>query len=91
MERIGVRELRDNVSVVLRRVQAGATVEVTDHGHPVARIVPMRHRNRLDQLVAEGRATPAEIDLLKEEPLPAPPGAPSGSRALGDLRAGDER
>lgn len=90
MEQVGVRELRDKVSGVLRRVAAGRIVEVTDHGHPVARIVPLRYRNRIDQLVAEGRATPAEGDLLDEAPLPAPPGAPSGSRALADLRA-DER
>ena len=90
MEQVGVRELRDNVSAILRRVAAGEAVEVTDHGHPVARIVPLRYRNRLDQLVAEGRATPAEGDLLEEPPLPVPPGAPSLSQALADLRA-DER
>jgi hypothetical protein len=41
-------------------------------------------------MIAEGRATPAEGDLLDEEPLPAPAGAPSGSEALRNLRA-DER
>lgn len=90
MEQVGVRELRDRISTILRRVAAGEAVEVTDHGHPVARIVPLRYRNRLDQMVAEGRATPAEGDLLAEEPLPPPAGAPSGSEALADLRA-DER
>ncbi len=90
MEQVGVRELRDNMSAVLRRVASGVTVEVTDHGHPVARIVPVRYRNRLDQMIAEGRATPAEGDLLAEEPLAPPPGAPSGSEALAELRA-DER
>lgn len=90
VERVGIRELRDSISAVLRQVAAGSPVEVTDHGHPVARIVPLRYRNRVEQLVAEGRATPAEGDLLDEEPLPAPPGAPSGSEALADLRA-DER
>jgi prevent-host-death family protein len=90
MEQVGIRELRDNVSVVLRRVAAGEAIEVTDHGHPIARLVPVRYRNALDQMVAEGRATPAEGDLLEEEPLPSPPGAPSGSQALAELRA-DER
>ena len=90
IEQVGVRELRDNVSAVLRRVASGETIEVTDHGHPVARIVPLRYRNRLDQMIAEGRATRADGDLLDEQPLPVPPGAPSGSRALADLRA-DER
>lgn len=90
MNRVGVRDLRDNVSAVLRRVAAGEPVEVTDHGHPIARIVPLRYRNALDQMVAEGRATAAEGDLLDEEALPAPPGAPTGSQALAELRA-DER
>jgi prevent-host-death family protein len=90
MHQVGVRELRDNVSSVLRRVAAGEPIEVTDHGHPIARIVPLRYRNAVDQLVAEGRATAADGDLLDEDPLPPPPGAPSGSEALAELRA-DER
>jgi prevent-host-death family protein len=90
MEQVGVRELRDNISAVLRRVTSGEAVEVTDHGHPIARIVPLRYRSRLDQLIAEGSATPAMGDLLDEEPLPTPLGAPTGSEALAELRA-DER
>ena len=90
MQQMGVRELRDNVSSVLRRVASGEVIEVTDHGHPVARLVPVRYRSVLEQMVAEGRATAAEGDLLDEEPLPIPPGAPSGSQALAELRA-DER
>lgn len=90
MKQVGVRELRDNLSAVLRRVTSGEAVEVTDHGHPIARIVPLRYRSRLDQLVAEGRAAPATGDLLDEQPLPAPLGAPTGSEALAELRA-DER
>lgn len=90
MQQVGVRELRDNVSSVLRRVASGEVIEVTDHGHPVARLVPVRYRSVLEQMVAEGRATAAEGDLLDEEPLPIPPGAPSGSQALAELRA-DER
>jgi prevent-host-death family protein len=90
MHQVGVRELRDSVSSVLRRVAAGEPIEVTDHGHPIARIVPLRYRNTLDQMIAEGRATPADGDLLDEDPLPPPPGAPLGSQALAELRA-DER
>ena len=35
--RVGVRELRQNLSVYLDRVKDGETLEVTEHGHPVAR------------------------------------------------------
>jgi prevent-host-death family protein len=40
--RVGVRELRQNLSVYLRRVQAGETLEVTERGRPVARFEPIR-------------------------------------------------
>lgn len=89
---VGVRELRQGLSAVLKRVAAGETVEVTDHGHPVARLVPVTYRNRYDQMVAEGRITPAELPqrLLDFEPLPAIPGKPLASEVLSELRR-DER
>jgi prevent-host-death family protein len=89
MARVGVRELRDNVSAVLRRVAAGEAIEITHHGHPVARLVPLSHRSALTQMIAEGRASPSEGDLLEEDPLPVPAGAPSASKALADLRANE--
>jgi prevent-host-death family protein len=39
---VGIRELRQQVSAVLKRVVNGEVIEVTDHGHPIARIVPLR-------------------------------------------------
>lgn len=92
---MGIRELKQQTSAVMRRVTAGETVEVTDHGHPIARIVPLRP-GALDQLVAEGRAVgPVDdlLGLLEELHLPAtahPPDALSASAALAELRA-DER
>ncbi len=90
MERVGVRELRQNASAVLRRVAAGEVVEVTDRGRAVARIVPMHEASRLEQLVAEGRASGATGDLLDVKPVPRIAGKPSLSRILADMRA-DER
>ncbi|MBI2374495.1 MAG: type II toxin-antitoxin system Phd/YefM family antitoxin [Deltaproteobacteria bacterium] len=40
MSTVSVRELRNNVSEVLRRVEAGETVIVTSGRRPVARLVP---------------------------------------------------
>jgi len=40
MERIGVRELRQHASRYLARVRLGETLEVTERGRPVARLVP---------------------------------------------------
>jgi prevent-host-death family protein len=94
MESVGVRELRQNASAVLRRVQAGETLEVTDRGRPVARLVPIKPLSRLDQLIAEGRARPAEGNLLenleKYPPLKLPPGSPTLSQILAEMRE-DER
>src|SRR5215472_9373623 len=83
MDRVGIRELKQNSSAVIRRVTAGETIEVTEHGRPVARIVPLRATSTLDQLVAEGRATQPEGDLLAVPPLrPA-----AGARPLTELLA----
>jgi prevent-host-death family protein len=42
MDRVGVRELRQNLSVYLRRVtEDGETLEVTDRGEPVALLAPL--------------------------------------------------
>jgi prevent-host-death family protein len=41
MDRVGVRELRQNLSVYLRRVRRGETLEVTERGQPVAVLHPI--------------------------------------------------
>jgi len=41
MERVGVRELRQNLSVYLRRVRRGESLEVTERGQPVAFLQPI--------------------------------------------------
>src|SRR5262245_42581618 len=70
MERIPVRELNQNTSAVLARVERGETLEVTVSGRPVARLVPIEGGHALlDRLVAEGRAVPPSA----EGPVPLPP------------------
>jgi prevent-host-death family protein len=62
--RVGVRELRQNLSVYLERVVAGESLEVTDRGQAVAMLVPLRPGATLvDRLVASGRAIPARRRL----------------------------
>ena len=56
---VGVRELRDGLSRHLASVREGHTITVTDHGRPVARIVPIGTLTKLEQLIAEGKVTPA--------------------------------
>jgi prevent-host-death family protein len=88
LPRVGVRDLRQNLSVYLRRVAAGETLEVTEHGHPVARLTPLpRGASALDRLEAEGRLVQrAAGDLLDLGPaLPNPTGV-SISKILEELR-----
>ena len=57
---VGVRELRQNLSVYLARVRRGQTLTVTDRRQIVAVLAPAaRSEDALARLVAEGRATPA--------------------------------
>ena len=74
MDRIGVRELNQNTSQVLARVSGGETIEITDRGRAVARLVPVGNETAmLARLVATGRAVAPTIS----GPFPMPP-------ALGD-------
>jgi prevent-host-death family protein len=59
---VGLRELRHHTSEVIARVRRGETIEVTEHGTPVARLVPLERPKRagiLARLEAEGRLRPA--------------------------------
>jgi prevent-host-death family protein len=90
--RVGVRELRQNLSVYLRRVEAGETLDVTEHGRPVARLEPI-HEPALVGLAlldAEGLITPAKFDHRTLLPPPSIPGRPL-SEILQEMRDEDER
>lgn len=77
-ERVGVRELRQNLSVYLKHVREdGRAYEVTERGEPVAHLTPLPDRSvsTYERMVAEGRISPAKRpwdDL--PEPLPPLPG-----------------
>jgi prevent-host-death family protein len=88
--RVGVRELRQNLSVYLERVMAGEALEVNARGRPVAVLGPLPQPSTLvERLVRAGRATPATRSPRDLAPLPRR--APSvlgarAQRALRDLR-----
>ncbi len=52
------REMRNNSAAILREVESGETIKVTNHGRVVAVMSPP-HESELDRLIAEGRARPA--------------------------------
>lgn len=70
MDRIGVRELRQNASRYLARVVNGESLEVTDRGRPVAMLVPIQG-DLWDHLVASGRVIlpTGEGVVLDERPV----------------------
>jgi prevent-host-death family protein len=91
--RVGVRELRQNLSVYLRRVESGETLDVTEHGRLVARLgpAPAPEISALDRLIAEGRATAASRSVADlAQPIDLAPGAAGVSDELRRLRE-DER
>ncbi len=71
MQRIGIRELRQNVSEWLRRVERGESFEVRARGRAVALLVPAPEGDDLARLEAEGSLRRGEADLLSLSPLPA--------------------
>jgi prevent-host-death family protein len=83
--RVGVREVRQNLSVYLDRVKAGESLEITEHGKPVAVLVPTEDTaSALRRLIAEGRARPPQRRWAH---LPSPVAAAKarGMRSLGDV------
>jgi antitoxin (DNA-binding transcriptional repressor) of toxin-antitoxin stability system len=83
---VGVRELRQNLSVYLARLKTGTVFRVTERGRAVALLIPIpEHSTAVERLIASGRATAPTRDLLS---LPRPKGRPSSkvSRALQEIR-----
>ncbi len=91
MRSIGVRELRQNASALLRDAERGVTVEITDRGRPVALLTPLPKASPIEQLRAAGDIVAVRGDL-DDAPLPLalPKGRRPPSLALARLRA-DER
>jgi prevent-host-death family protein len=80
MKRVGVAELKNNLSRNLRLVEGGEVIEVTDHDRAIARLVPIELKTRLVireptrpfSEIAHRRYPPvnlpvSSLDLLMEE------------------------
>ena len=87
MASVGVRELRQRASELLRRVEAGETIEVTDRGRPVAVLAPLPDRSPIERLTDAGDLVPSRHDLDDlPRPLPLGPGQEPPSSVLTRLR-----
>ncbi|MHB2022141.1 MAG: type II toxin-antitoxin system Phd/YefM family antitoxin [Mycobacteriales bacterium] len=90
MTTVGVRELRQRASELLRRVEAGESIEVTDRGRPVALLTPLPEAEPIERLRGAGELIEARADLAGlPDPMPLPTGAESPSVVLARLRHGE--
>lgn len=90
MASVGIRELRQRASELLRRVEGGERIEITDRGRPVAVLAPVP-ADPVERLRAAGDLQAGDGDLADlPEPLVLPNGAELPSQALARLRH-DER
>jgi prevent-host-death family protein len=82
-KRIGIRELKSTLSECLREVKAGRTIVVTDHGQPVARIIPegVSLRERVEALRKAGAIAWSGRRLRPAKPA----GNVRGGTSLADL------
>ncbi len=89
MERVGIREMRQNLSQYTRRARAGESFLITDRGAEVARLIPASTlATQVDRLVAERGARRGHGDLLTlVDQLAEPIAGPSTSEVLDELRA----
>lgn len=87
MPSTGIRQLKDNLSRYIRRIEAGERIAVTAHGRVVAELVPPAaastagRSERYEELVASGVIRPAmeSGDPLEEWPdIRLPPGTAAG-------------
>jgi prevent-host-death family protein len=87
MTSVGVRELRQRASELLRLVEQGETIEITDRGRPVAHLTPLPAGAPLEQIRAAGDLDPA-TGLFEElpEPLTLAADVETPSAALRRLR-----
>jgi prevent-host-death family protein len=89
MARVGVRELRQNLSKYLTEVKQGETFVVTERGVEVARLSPSGPADSpIARLVAERGATMPRGDLLVSAAASSrrPAGGPPSIEVLQELR-----
>ena len=66
MTAVGVRELRQRASELLRLVEGGETIEITDRGRPVALLTPLPDGSPLERLRAAGDVERATAEGISE-------------------------
>jgi prevent-host-death family protein len=93
MEVAAVSYLNQHTRAVLDLVKSGQTVEITDRGRPIARIVPIGHplTGVAARLVADGRAQAPQRDSALPWGTGPVDADRSASRALAEFRDDERR
>ena len=65
---VGIRELRANLSGYVSAVKLGRSYTLTEHGKPVARLVPVPGASAYEKLVQDGVIQPSYNELSALEP-----------------------
>ena len=91
MNRIGIRDLRQDLSGQVKRAAAGETIVVTVDGEPKARLVPLELASgprTIDEMIAAGRVISGR---RRGQPRPKSPPRIKGKRpsqeVLDEIRA----
>ncbi len=85
METITHREMRNHSADVLRRVEAGESLIVTNNGRPVAVVSPIERRV-LDELIAQGQVRRAVRDVADLRSIPRSRTSITTAEILNDTR-----
>jgi len=82
-KRVGIRQLKSTLSECVREVKAGRIIVVTDHGQPVARIIPeaISRRERVEALRNAGAIAWSGRRLRPAKPA----GKVRGTKTVADL------
>ena len=87
MESVGVRELRQRASEIVRLVrERGEEVEITYRGEPVARLVPLRQQISEQEKRRASEEAWARLDELAQEISAAWPEGVSAVEAIREQR-----
>lgn len=84
---VGVRELRQSASKILDQVKNGVAFEITEHGVPIARLVPIT-KSLYEEYLAAGLIIPARNP---DRVFKAPTGKVSKGKQLSELLIEDRR
>lgn len=91
MDTVTVRQLRNDVSRILKRANSGERLIVTSNGVAVAEIGPLqeqRSRPTLEELIASGRVIPPRT---RAKPRPASPSHFTGPMTTDEILAEHRR